>query len=123
MHLLYKHHILVNCFAIRKHYNINERKDFMKITEQILDYTAALAKLTVSEDEKQKTAYDLERILDYIETINGLDTEGIEPMSHVLPISNVFREDYVTNTDNREQILANAPKRKEGSFAVPKTVE
>lgn len=95
----------------------------MKITEQILDYTAALAKLTVSEDEKQKTAYDLERILDYIETMNGLDTEGIEPMSHVLPISNVFREDYVTNTDNREQILANAPKRKEGSFAVPKTVE
>lgn len=95
----------------------------MKITEQTLQYTAALAKLTVSEDEKQKVTNDLERILDYIDSMNGLDTDGVEPMSHVLPIYNVFREDEITNTDNREQILENAPKKKDGSFAVPKTVE
>jgi len=95
----------------------------MKITDQILQYTAALAKLTVSEDEKQKLANDLERILDYMETMNELDTEGVEPMSHVLPIFNVFREDLVANTDCREQILENAPMKKDGSFVVPKTVE
>jgi aspartyl-tRNA(Asn)/glutamyl-tRNA(Gln) amidotransferase subunit C len=105
--------------------DLSHRKEgnLMKITEQTLQYTAALAKLAVSEDEKHKVADDLERILDYIETMNGLDTDGVEPMSHVLPIYNVFREDEVTNTDNREQILENAPKQKDGSFAVPKTVE
>ncbi|HWT76648.1 MAG TPA: Asp-tRNA(Asn)/Glu-tRNA(Gln) amidotransferase subunit GatC [Mobilitalea sp.] len=95
----------------------------MKITEETVKYVAALAKLSVSEEEKQKIAVDLDRILDYIETMNGLDTEGIEPMSHVLPVKNVFREDVVTNTDNREQLLKNAPKQKDGCFAVPKTVE
>lgn len=95
----------------------------MKITDQILQYTAALAKLTVSEEDKQKLANDLERILDYMETMNDLDTSGVEPMSHVLPIYNVFREDEVTNTDSRELVLENAPKKKDGSFVVPKTVE
>jgi aspartyl-tRNA(Asn)/glutamyl-tRNA(Gln) amidotransferase subunit C len=95
----------------------------MKITEQTVQYVAALAKLTVSEEEKQKVAEDLEHIVEYMETMNGLDTEGVEPMSHVLPIKNVFREDVVTNGDNREQLLKNAPKQKDGSFAVPKTVE
>lgn len=95
----------------------------MKITEQTVEYVAALAKLTVSEEEKEKVVVDLERILQYMETMNGLDTEGVEAMSHVLPMKNVFREDMVTNEDNRSALLVNAPKQKEGSFAVPKTVE
>lgn len=95
----------------------------MTINEETVQYVAALAKLSVSAEEKQKVAKDLNNILDYIETMNGLDTEGVEPMSHVLPIKNVFREDEVTNGDNRKELLANAPKRIEGSFAVPKTVE
>lgn len=95
----------------------------MKINEETVQYVAALAKLTVSDEEKQKVAVDLDRILDYIETMNGLDTEGVEPMSHVLPIKNVFREDIVVNQDNREQLIKNAPKQKDGCFAVPKTVE
>ncbi len=95
----------------------------MTINEETIRYVAALAKLAVSEDEKQKAMQDLDRILDYIETMNGLDTEGVEPMSHVLPIRNVFREDEVTNGDDREELLRNAPKRIDGSFAVPKTVE
>lgn len=95
----------------------------MKITEQTVDYTAALAKLTISKEEKEKVVKDLDRILEYIETMNELDTEGVEPMSHVLPIENVFREDIIENVDQREELLRNAPKKKEGSFAVPKTVE
>ena len=95
----------------------------MKITEETVQYVASLAKLSVSDDEKQKVAKELDRILDYIETMNGLDTEGIEPMSHVLPVKNVFREDVVTNQDNRDELLKNAPKKKDGSFVVPKTGE
>jgi aspartyl-tRNA(Asn)/glutamyl-tRNA(Gln) amidotransferase subunit C len=95
----------------------------MTINEETVRYVAALAKLTVSEEEKQEVAKDLKNILDYIETMNGLDTDGVEPMSHVLPIKNVFREDEVTNGDQREALLANAPKRIGDSFAVPKTVE
>ena len=95
----------------------------MTINEETVRYVAALAKLTVSEEEKQEVAKDLKNILDYIETMNGLDTDGVEPMSHVLPIKNVFREDEVTNGDQREVLLANAPKRIGDSFAVPKTVE
>lgn len=95
----------------------------MKITQETVQYVAALAKLSVSEEEQQKIAVDLDRILDYIETMNELDTEGVEPMSHVLPVKNVFREDVVVNEDNRTELLKNAPKQKDGSFAVPKTVE
>ncbi|MDF2538577.1 MAG: glutamyl-tRNA(Gln) amidotransferase, subunit [Herbinix sp.] len=95
----------------------------MKITEETVQYVAALAKLTVSEEEKQKVAKDLENILDYIATMDQLNTEGVEPMSHVLPVKNVFREDVVTNQDDRVELLKNAPKSKDGSFAVPKTVE
>lgn len=95
----------------------------MKITEETIQYVAALAKLNVSEEEKKKVAEDLDHILDYIETMNSLDTEGIEPMSHVLPVKNVFREDVVINQNEREQLLKNAPVKKDGCYVVPKTVE
>jgi aspartyl-tRNA(Asn)/glutamyl-tRNA(Gln) amidotransferase subunit C len=95
----------------------------MTIKEETIQYVAALAKLNVSEEEKKKVAKDLDHILDYIETMNELDTEGVEPMSHVLPVKNVFREDEVVNQDNRVELIKNAPKQKDGCFAVPKTVE
>ena len=53
---------------------------------------------------------------------NELDTTGIEPMSHVFPVNNVFREDVVTNGDGTKQTLANAPEKKDDSFVVPKTI-
>mgnify|MGYP001014779482 CR=1 FL=1 len=95
----------------------------MKITEETVSYVAALAKLTVSDEEKQSVAKDLDQILEYIATMDQLDTEGIEPLSHVLPIKNVFREDEAVNQNNREQLLENAPESRDGSFVVPKTVE
>jgi aspartyl-tRNA(Asn)/glutamyl-tRNA(Gln) amidotransferase subunit C len=95
----------------------------MKITQETVQYVAALAKLTVSEEEKQSVAKELDQILDYIETMNELDTENIEPMSHVLPVKNVFREDMVVNQDDRDQLVKNAPMSKDGCFVVPKTVE
>ena len=62
-------------------------------------------------------------MLDYIDKLGELDTRGVEPMSHVFPVNNVFREDVVTNGDEREAILKNAPEEKNGMFAVPRTFE
>ena len=62
-------------------------------------------------------------MLDYIDMLNELDTTGVEPMSHVFPVHNVFREDVVVNGDDRDNMLKNAPAVKDGSYKVPKTVE
>lgn len=95
----------------------------MTITDETVTYVAALAKLSLSKEAKEKAKEDLSDILGYIDTMNGLDTKGVEPMSHVLLLSNVFREDVVTNEEEREELLLNAPAKKEGAFLVPKTVE
>lgn len=87
-----------------------------------MEYVGILAKLELSREEKEAAKADMEKMLDYIDTLNELDTSEVEPMSHVFPVHNVFREDVVTNGDNREQTLANAPLRKEDSFEVPKTI-
>lgn len=63
------------------------------------------------------------KMLDYIDKLNELDTSSVEPMSHVFPVSNVFREDVVTNGDDRDNILKNAPEERDGAFVVPKTFE
>ena len=77
----------------------------------------------LSDEEKEQAKKDMANMLDYIDTLNELDTSGVEPMSHVFPVNNVFREDVVTNGDDREEILANAPEAKEGAFVVPKTFD
>lgn len=94
-----------------------------RITDDIIDYVGILAKLDLSGEEKEQAKTDMTNMLDYIDTLNDLDTEGVEPMLHIFPVSNVFREDVITNGDNRDEILANAPKSKDGSFMVPKTVQ
>ncbi len=93
-----------------------------KISDETLDYVGILAKLELSGEEREAARTDMEKMLDYIDTLNELDTTGVEPMSHVFPVNNVFREDVVTNGDGREETLANAPQRKEDSFEVPKTI-
>ena len=73
--------------------------------------------------EKEKAKEDMGKMLDYIDKLNELDTSNVEPMSHVFPVNNVFREDVVTNGDDRENILKNAPEEKDGAFVVPKTFD
>lgn len=94
-----------------------------KISGQTIEYAGILAKLELSPEEKEEAKKDMGRMLDYIDKLNELDTQGVEPMSHVFPLNNVFREDIVTNGDERERILSNAPRHKDGAFKVPKTVE
>ena len=93
------------------------------ISDETIEYVGILAKLELSEEEKEQAKKDMANMLDYIDTLNELDTRGVEPMSHVFPVNNVFREDVVTNGDDREEILANAPEAKEGAFVVPKTFD
>ncbi len=94
-----------------------------RITDETIEYVGILAKLELSSEEKEQAKKDMTNMLNYIDKLNELDTDGVEPMSHVFPVNNVFREDVVTNADEREAILANAPAKKDGSFKVPKTVE
>ena len=93
------------------------------ISDETIEYVGILAKLELSEEEKEKAKKDMGSMLDYIDKLNELDTTGVEPMSHVFPVQNVFREDVVVNGDDRENILKNAPEEKDGSFVVPKTAD
>ncbi len=91
------------------------------IDDATIEYVGILAKLELTDEEKEQAKKDMGSMLDYIDKLGELDTTGVEPMSHVFPVQNVFREDVVTNGDAREQILANAPEEKDGMFVVPQT--
>ncbi|MBD5545972.1 MAG: Asp-tRNA(Asn)/Glu-tRNA(Gln) amidotransferase subunit GatC [Lachnospiraceae bacterium] len=93
------------------------------ISDETIEYVGILAKLELSGEEKEQAKKDMGSMLDYIDKLGELDTEGVEPMSHVFPVKNVFREDVVTNGDVREEILKNAPGEKDGMFVVPRTFE
>ena len=92
------------------------------ISDETIDYVGILAKLELSEEEKEQAKKDMGSMLDYIDKLEELDTSGIEPMSHVFPVNNVFRDDVVTNGDGSEATLVNAPVKKDGGFKVPKTI-
>ena len=92
------------------------------ISDETIEYVGILAKLESNEEEKERAKKDMGEMLDYIDKLNELDTAGIEPMSHVFPVQNVFREDVVTNGDGSEETLRNAPEEKDGGFKVPKTI-
>ena len=92
------------------------------ITDETIEYVGILAKLELSDEEREQAKTDMGRMLDYIDKLAELDTTGIEPMSHVFAVNNVFREDVVTNGDGSRETLANAPVRSEQSFKVPKTI-
>ena len=66
------------------------------ISDETIEYVGILAKLELSDEEKEQAKKDIGRMLDYVDKLNELDTSDVEPMSHVFPVHNVFREDVVT---------------------------
>ena len=88
------------------------------IDDATIEYVGILAKLELSGEEKEQAKKDMESMLDYVDKLNELDTSSVEPMSHVFPVKNVFREDVVTNGDT----LKNAPEAQDNAFVVPKTI-
>ncbi len=93
------------------------------ISDETIEYVGILSKLELSSEEKEQAKKDMGSMLDYIDKLNELDTTGIEPMSHVFPVQNVFREDVVTNGDESEKTLKNAPGEKDNMFIVPRTFD
>ena len=93
------------------------------IDDETMENVCILAKLSLTEDEKEKAKEDMQKMLDYVDKLDELDTSSVEPMSHIFEDENVFREDVVTNGDGSADTLANAPLAKDQSFKVPKTIE
>ncbi|HIZ22872.1 MAG TPA: Asp-tRNA(Asn)/Glu-tRNA(Gln) amidotransferase subunit GatC [Candidatus Blautia faecigallinarum] len=93
-----------------------------EINEETMENVCILAKLSLEGAEREKAREEMQKMLDYVEKLKELDTDGVEPLSHIFEEENVFREDVVVNGDEREAILYNAPKAKEGQFQVPRTI-
>lgn len=92
------------------------------ISDETIEYIGILAKLDLSDEEKQQAKQDMEEMLGYIDMLKGLDTTGVDPLSHIFQVSNVFREDVVVNVDGSADTLKNAPEQRDGGFVVPKTI-
>lgn len=92
------------------------------ISDETIEYVGILAKLALSDAEKEQAKKDMGNMLDYIDKLNELDTEGVEPACHIFPVNNRFREDVVTNGDGSADALFNAPEKKDGGFKVPRTI-
>ncbi|HIQ95050.1 MAG TPA: Asp-tRNA(Asn)/Glu-tRNA(Gln) amidotransferase subunit GatC [Candidatus Limivivens merdigallinarum] len=94
-----------------------------QLDRETMENVALLSKLMLSEEEMEKAKEEMQRMLDYVDKLNTLDTEGVDPVTHLLADGNVFREDVVENGDESGQMLENAPEKKDGQFKVPRTVE
>ena len=95
----------------------------MSLTPDDVQKIAHLARLAVTEDEKNSVANDLTNILDLVEQMSQVDTSGVEPMSHPLHMTQRLRDDEVTQTNQREKFQSIAPSVENGLFLVPKVIE
>lgn len=95
----------------------------VKITTDNVKYVAKLARLNVTEDEAVKLANEMESIITFADMLSEIDTSSVAPTNHAMKVQNVFREDKVTGSYDREAILKNAPSQDEGCYLVPKVVE
>lgn len=95
----------------------------MKVTKETIDHVADLVRLSLTEEEKAQITKDINSMISKMDTMKEIDTEGVEPLTHVLPLKNLFRQDVLKSSSDREEILSNAPSQKDGSFQVPKTVD
>lgn len=88
-----------------------------------VDKVANLAKLSLSEQEKESMQRELGAIIGFADKLSEIDTDSVEITAHIVPINNVFRADEVTNQPDRENLLGNAPTKADGYMTVPKTFE
>jgi len=95
----------------------------MKITQEQVLKVAHLARLALSQADIERFAEQIGTILDYVEKLNQVDTQGVIPTAHAVPMSNAFREDEPRDHLERRQAVANAPEAEEGAFIVPKVIE
>jgi len=95
----------------------------MGVTKKDVDKIATLSRLYFEEEEKNKLTETLNGILGHFDKLSELDTENVEPLTHILPVKNVMRHDEVKQSFDEETSLANAPKHNRGHFVIPKVIE
>ncbi|GBC98177.1 Glutamyl-tRNA(Gln) amidotransferase subunit C [bacterium HR17] len=95
----------------------------MPLSRDEVLHVALLARLELDAEEIERYTWELNRILEHIEKLSELDTEGVEPTSHAVPLANVFRPDEPGTPLPREEVLMNAPDAVDGYFRVPRVVE
>jgi aspartyl-tRNA(Asn)/glutamyl-tRNA(Gln) amidotransferase subunit C len=88
-----------------------------------IDHVALLARLELKDEEKELFSKQVGSIIKYVDKLNELDIDEVEPTAHVLPIKNVFREDELRDSLPREKALQNAPRKNDGFYRVPKIIE
>ncbi|GAB4239211.1 MAG: Asp-tRNA(Asn)/Glu-tRNA(Gln) amidotransferase subunit GatC [Ekhidna sp.] len=95
----------------------------MEITDEIIKKTAYLARIEIQERELELLKSDLQKMINWVDKLQEVDTEGVEPLTHMTTEINRFREDTSANTISREQGLKNAPKHDATYFRVPKVIK
>lgn len=95
----------------------------MTITTEKVRHVAKLARLKIEEAELERLAEQLDNVLQYMESLNAVDTSGVPPTAHVLSACNAFRPDSARTSMNRDEALSNAPETEDGFFVVPKIIE
>jgi len=95
----------------------------LKLSSKEVEYVARLARLEVTDKETEKFTAQLNDILGYIDKLNELNTDGVEPMSHAIAVTNAFREDKIVDSIGIEKALANAPDGRGEFFRVPKVID
>jgi len=96
--------------------------DEKAITKKDVEHVALLARLALTEEEKERFTKQLGKILEHAGKIKEIDTSKVPPTSHIVPLDNVFREDKTGECLSQEEALSNAPEKEEGAFLVPKIV-
>jgi len=94
----------------------------MALTREEVLHVAQLARLSLEPAEVELFTRQLNDILAYVQKLQEVDTQGVPPMAHVVPVANAFRPDLVETCPERERSLANAPAREEGAFVVPRVI-
>jgi aspartyl-tRNA(Asn)/glutamyl-tRNA(Gln) amidotransferase subunit C len=94
-----------------------------RISKDQVKHVAHLARLAVTEEEAEMLTEQLDKIIGFAEELNELDTDNVEPTTHVLELKNILREDEVRNSVSVEEALKNAPAQKDGQFKVPNILE
>ena len=106
-----------------KDLQFNNKAYKMKITKEEVLHVAHLARLDIDESNMDTLAGQIGKILDYVDMLSQVDTEGVKPTNHAIFLTNAFREDVETVQMDREKALLNAPDKQDGNFVVPKVID
>ncbi|MCI8609425.1 MAG: Asp-tRNA(Asn)/Glu-tRNA(Gln) amidotransferase subunit GatC [Firmicutes bacterium] len=95
----------------------------MEITKEMVSYTAGLSRIHLEEEETEEMGKALSEFLNYVEALNQLNTEGVEPLAHILLSENVMRQDVVRQSSTVEEIMENIDAKEDGMPVVPRTID